>query len=101
MEFQDWSQAIPFRRAAEMFRRDERAIHVSTLHRWRMRGIRGRKLQAHRIGGIWYVFPHDLEAFIEGTTSDAQRRDDQATSERLDPGSAAAKADEALRRLNW
>ena len=31
-----------------------RRIHVSTLHRWRSRGIGGRTLDAVRIGGRWF-----------------------------------------------
>ena len=39
--------------------------HVSTLTRWILRGCRGRRLPARRIGaGRWYVHPIDLATFI-------------------------------------
>lgn len=38
--------------------------HVSTLHRWRLKGVGGVKLKVTRIGGRSYVLRDDLESFI-------------------------------------
>ncbi len=34
-------------------RRGNRPVHVSTIHRWRSRGLRGIQLEAVRLGGAW------------------------------------------------
>lgn len=41
-------------------------LHISTLHRWRTTGIRGRRLPAWRVGGRWYTRIEDLAAMMEG-----------------------------------
>ena len=38
--------------------------NISTIHRWRLRGARGRKLPTFLIGGRRYVLREELEAFI-------------------------------------
>lgn len=38
-------------------------LHVSTLHRWRTRGIKGRKLAATRLGGRWFGSLADVLGF--------------------------------------
>jgi len=45
--------------------------HVSTLHRWRLRGIGGVKLETIRIGGRRYTSHEALERFIGNTTAAA------------------------------
>jgi hypothetical protein len=39
-------------------------VDVSTLHRWRVHGLRGHKLPTFRIGGKRYVLRSALEAFL-------------------------------------
>jgi hypothetical protein len=48
--------------------------HVSTLHRWRQRGIRGVRLDAVLVGGVWYTSREAIRRFIECATAAA---DDQ------------------------
>jgi hypothetical protein len=43
--------------------------HVSTVHRWRMRGINGIKLETIRIGGRRYTSQEALDRFIGAITS--------------------------------
>lgn len=43
--------------------------HVSTVHRWRMRGIKGIKLETIRIGGRRYTSAEALDRFIAAITS--------------------------------
>ncbi len=38
--------------------------HISTIRRWSLRGVRGRKLKTYMRGGRVYVDPKDVEAFI-------------------------------------
>jgi hypothetical protein len=45
--------------------------HVSTIHRWRLRGIGGVKLDTIRIGGRRYTSHEALERFINATTAAA------------------------------
>lgn len=45
--------------------------HLSTLHRWRLRGVRGVKLQTRLVGGRRYTTSVWLQQFIEATTAAA------------------------------
>lgn len=40
------------------------SIHVSTLHRWRLKGVGGEKLRFVKVGGRSYILLAELEAFI-------------------------------------
>lgn len=37
----------------------------STIIRWIIRGVRGRRLEAVRVGGRYFIDPADLERFVE------------------------------------
>ena len=54
--------------------------HVSTMHRWRVRGVRGVQLEAMRVGGQWYTSWEALKRFFTATTV-------AATQGPPDPGS--------------
>jgi hypothetical protein len=102
MRIEDWSKAVCFAEAAKLFTNNGRPISVSTLHRWRQRGIRGRKLMAHRVGGRWFVVPADMQDFIAGVTDDLRRCEEQAGFRRLDAGSSVVDAaNQALDALDW
>ena len=45
--------------------------HLSTLHRWRLRGVRGVKLETVLVGGRRFTSHEALERFIERTTAAA------------------------------
>jgi len=47
--------------------------HVSTLHRWRTRGLHGVKLRTTKIGGRRFVTIEDLEEFIDQVTAAADK----------------------------
>ena len=47
--------------------------HVSTLHRWRLRGIKGVKLPTRLIGGRRFVDPDELDQFFQNVTAAADR----------------------------
>ncbi len=42
--------------------------HVSTLHRWRLRGVRGARLRTCLVGGRRFTTRDWLEEFIEATS---------------------------------
>ena len=47
--------------------------HPSTLHRWRLRGIRGVKLDTILIGGRRYTSREALQRFFAATTLSCQQ----------------------------
>jgi len=55
-------------------------VHVSTLHRWRQRGVRGKKLKTHLVGGRRYVLTRDLEAFV---TDDKSKQQEHTIEQRV------------------
>ena len=66
---------ISFREAASRLpvRRKGKAAHASTLHRWRAKGLRGFRLPARRVGGVWMTSLAALEWFFERLTSGEPR----------------------------
>jgi Protein of unknown function (DUF1580) len=48
--------------------RKGRPVHASTLHRWRAKGLRGVRLPARRIGGVWMTSLAALDWFVERLT---------------------------------
>lgn len=68
--------------------------HVSTLHRWRGRGIRGVRLTTVRIGGRRYVSRTSLEQFAADVTAASDLtapHSHAATASRLTQMSAAER----------
>lgn len=47
------------------------AVHVSTIHRWRMKGVRGVRLETFLRGGIRYTTDEAIERFFVATTAAA------------------------------
>jgi Protein of unknown function (DUF1580) len=47
----------------------EKRVHVSTLVRWILRGVRGVKLEAARVGGRWITSQEALERFSAALTA--------------------------------
>src|SRR5436853_7301545 len=48
-----------------------KGLHVSTLWRWSLRGIRGIRLETVMVGGIRYTSREALERFVGRTTAAA------------------------------
>lgn len=40
------------------------AVHISTLHRWRLRGVGGAKLETFKIGGKRFTSTEAIQRFI-------------------------------------
>lgn len=49
--------------------------HISSLHRWRLKGVRGIKLETCLIGGVRYTSTEAMQRFVEATTIAAEYRD--------------------------
>jgi hypothetical protein len=62
---------VPLMKAARRLprRRNGRPTHVSTLHRWRSKGVRGVRLEAVRVGGIWHTSTEAVERFVTQLSS--------------------------------
>lgn len=53
-------------------------VHITTVWRWTLYGVRGRRLASHMVGGRRYVLLRDLEEFIGGRdTSDTDQPEGQ------------------------
>ena len=46
-----------------------RGANVACLHRWRMRGVRGKKLSAVKIGNTWYTNWAAIATFIDACSN--------------------------------
>lgn len=68
---------ISFRQLAASLprRRANRPVHVSTLHRWRSRGVRGIKLEATRVGGAWCTSWQAFRRFCDRLTAAESQSD--------------------------
>lgn len=85
------SQLLTFREAAKLL---PGRPHVSTIHRWRLRGIRGVKLQTVRVGGRRYVSAGSLARFIAETTRAADASAESPVDADQNRSSRAADAAE-------
>lgn len=45
-------------------------VHVATVWRWVIRGVRGKRLNSHLVGGRRYIFGRDLLAFLAPASVD-------------------------------
>lgn len=62
-------------------------VHVSTVWRWRLRGVRGHRLKTVVIGGTRYVLEDDLAKFLSDLNGGEVEHDDD-----FDARSTAAAA---------
>ena len=67
-------------------------VHISTLHRWRLTGVRGCLLDTIVVGGRRYVIEETLETFIR--SMNVERRD--LDSDREARADAAGKILDAM-----
>ena len=89
-------QLLTFRQLAETLprRRGDRPTHVSTLHRWRSRGLRGVKLEAVRVGGTWATTAEAFNRFVNQLTALESGQETAVTP------SASKSSKDASRRLD-
>jgi hypothetical protein len=76
----DQEQLVSFSELARSLprRRENRPVHVSTIHRWRSSGLRGVRLEAIRVGGAWHTTREAFARFCERLT--AAETDDGASA---------------------
>lgn len=91
--FAELARALPHRRG-------NRPIHISTLHRWRSRGLSGGvKLEAVRVGGAWHTSWEAFRRFCDRLTTAHQ----SSSTDRPFPKSRLEneEADASLHRDGW
>lgn len=70
-----------------------RPVSLNTLHRWRMHGVRGTKLETVLLGGIRYTSRQAIQRFI------AQQNAPVETAAVVSPGQRRRQGQAALREL--
>lgn len=63
------------------------SVHIATIWRWILSGVRGKKLKAVKIGGRRFIFERDLNAFLVAIND----RDPDDDSDIVDRADAAGK----------
>ena len=51
---------------------DQVGVHVKTVQRWALSGVRGKQLRSFLLGGRRYVLPSDLAEFLEDSTASSK-----------------------------
>jgi len=74
MVLPDTDTLITLPQAARRSRIIGRSVHLSTIHRWRLRGVRGVKLQTWLIGGRRFTSEEALREFIAATNEASDGR---------------------------
>jgi hypothetical protein len=90
---------IPLATAARRLpcRRSGRPTHVSTLHRWRSKGLKGVRLESVRVGSIWHTSAEAVERFVgqlSGPDSNAVQQ--AGTGGNKTPASGCVRVEEQL-----
>lgn len=71
---------------------DQVGVHLKTVERWTLRGVRGKQLRSTLVGGRRYVLPGDLEDFLDDSTALSPRDPDMPrTGQAADPGTSGRK----------
>ena len=60
---------LTFKEVTRVFPVDGRRLHVSTVHRWRNPGVQGVRLEAVRLGHVWYTSFEAIERFARRLTA--------------------------------
>src|SRR5262245_18223544 len=50
-------------------RRNDRPVHVSTIHRWRIHGVKGARLECVKIGGGWCTSMEAFQRWVDQLTA--------------------------------
>ena len=86
----DLGDLIPLRAAARLFpssRGNGRPVHVATVFRWALRGVRGKRLATVIVGGARYTTRSAVLVWIRELNSDAppSSREPKPDPERVAP----------------
>lgn len=66
-------------------------VCIQTLHRWRLRGVRGNKLESCLIGGIRFTSKEAIQRFIEAQNAGDQKPVKPSASQRSKRSAAAQR----------
>ena len=82
-------------------RRGNRPVHVSTVHRWRTRGLSGVRLEAVRVGGCWCTSWEAFRRFCDRLTAahSSQGKEDAVAA--TSPRKSHRQADRVLEQEGW
>lgn len=94
---------ITFKELAESLprRRGDRPIHLSTIHRWRSRGLKGIRLEAIRIGGSWCTSREAFGRFASRLTAKEASKDLTIPTVVSETGRSKDVANEQLNASGW
>ena len=73
--------------------------HISTFCRWRFRGLKGIKLEAVRVGGVWMTSMEAFQRFTDRLTAQAEAAEVTLSDSHRRPAHEAADA--ALEADQW
>lgn len=88
---------IPFSQARSAFPGRQR-VGLATLHRWRLSGVRGVKLETLVVGGIRFTSTEAIQRFLERQNA-PETADSGITAEQRQARSTAARAALAARGI--
>jgi hypothetical protein len=84
---------ISFADARSAFPGIDRRISLATLHRWRLNGVRGVKLETVLIGGLRYTSREAIDRFIQAQNADDAPATPVITASQRKRQSEAARAE--------
>ena len=84
---------------AEAAKRVPGTRNISTIHRWRLRGVRGVRLHTELYGGRRYVRASAIAAFVAATTEAGERSGDLAPRQNGQREDAILKAEQQLKEF--
>ncbi len=93
ISFHELARALPRRRR-------DRPLHISTVHRWRSRGLNGIRLEAVRVGGQWNTSWDAFRRFCDRLTALHSERDPEPIQSKSQRG-LSESSDTALRQTGW
>jgi hypothetical protein len=82
-------QILPTKRGKDM--------HIGTLHRWRVQGLRGARLDSIKVGGQWCTSLEALQRFFDSLSMGRQDQRTSCRTEHANPSVQASAAMHALR----
>ena len=96
-------QLITFKALAERLprRRRNRPVSISSIFRWRQRGIKGIRLDAIRIGGAWHTSLEAFKRFTAALTAASESDDSNLTGTERVKNRNYIDADSQLEEKRW
>jgi hypothetical protein len=77
--------------------KEGKGLHIGTLHRWRIQGLRGTRLESIKIGGQWYTSLEALQRFFDAVSHGGHAGETSSTTERDNSSAQISSAMHTLR----